>query len=129
MLGRQNASHWLLRTDVDSQALRYSFEELHIAATFCAAELHVSRNIQLPEIELHTFDLVASADELVTGWWKGRQLGLVEFSASARASNGATFTVNGMHRRSWGSDPQATPALYLQARKDMNEIIFQILYQ
>ena len=45
--GRRNASYWLMRTEVDSQAYSYASEELHIAATFCAAELQVSRGIQL----------------------------------------------------------------------------------
>ena len=96
--GHQNASYWLLRAGAGMQAFRYSAGELHIAATFCATELQVSRNIQLPELELDTFDLASSANELVTGWWRGRQLGLVKFLASAGKSNGATFTLNRLFR-------------------------------
>ena len=34
--------------------------------------------------ELHAFSIVASANELATGWWKGRQLGLVKFWRARR---------------------------------------------
>ena len=60
-----------------------------MAATLCAAELQVSREIQLPEIELRIFNLAIPAYELVTGWRKGRRLGLLKFLASAGKSNGA----------------------------------------
>ena len=65
--GHQNASYWLMLTEVDSQASCYASEELHIAATLCAAELQVSRNIQLSEVELRIFSLATSANELVPG--------------------------------------------------------------
>ena len=65
--GRPNASYWLLRADADSQAFNYSTEELHIAATLCAAELQVSRKIEATGLELRIFNLAISANELVTG--------------------------------------------------------------
>ena len=56
--------------------------------------------------ELHAFSIVTSANELATGWWTGRQLGLVKFLASAANSNGA------WGRRAWGLEPRATPTRY-----------------
>ena len=56
--------------------------------------------------ELHAFSIVTSANELATGWWKGRQLGLVKFLAIAANSNGA------WGRRAWGLEPRATPTRY-----------------
>ena len=61
----------------------YSSEELYIAATLRAAELQASRKTQLPELERRVFDLVIPANELVTGWRKGRQLGLIKFLGGA----------------------------------------------
>ena len=69
--GRPDASCWLPHTDVNSQDFSHTSEELYVAATLCAAGLQVSRKTQLPELELHTFNLATSANELVTGWWKG----------------------------------------------------------
>ena len=106
---------------VDSQAVTYASEELHIAATSCAAEHKASRNVQLPEPELHIFSVASSASEPIPGWWEGRQLGLVEFSASAAQSNGASFTLNGAYRRASSLEPRATPARYFQALKDMKD--------
>ena len=82
--GQPNASYWPLRTDVDSQASAYSSDELFIAATLCAAGLQASREIQLPELEIRVFDLVIPDNELVTGWRKGRRLGLIKFLAGDR---------------------------------------------
>ena len=56
--------------------------------------------------ELHAFSIVTSANELATGWWKGRQLGLVKFLANAANSNGA------WGHRAWGLEPRATPTRY-----------------
>ena len=119
--GHRYASYWLLRAGVDSQAFCYPYEELRIAATFCAADLQVYRNIQLPESELRTFDLASPANELVTGWWKGRRLCLDEFLASAGESDGASFTLDGLLRRAWGLDFHAKPVRFLQALKDMKD--------
>ena len=119
--GRPNASYWLKHTEADSQAFSYASEELHIAAAFCAAELQVSRELKIPDLELHMFDLVASANGLIAGWWRGRQLGLIKFLASAANHNGATFTLNGVCHRAWGLEPQASLERILRAMKDMAE--------
>ena len=81
--GRPNASYWLLHTSADSQAFVYSEDDLYIAVALCAAELQVSREALMPDLELHVFGLVTAANKLITGWWKGRQLGLVSFLAAA----------------------------------------------
>ena len=57
--GHQNASYWLKHTEVDSQAFTYTSKEPHIAAAFCAAELQVSRDIKLSDLELHIFSLAS----------------------------------------------------------------------
>ena len=80
---RPHASYWMLRTQADSRAPIYTFEELFIAAVFCAAELQVSRQLKIPDLELIAFGLASSANKLITGWWQGRQLGLVRLLASA----------------------------------------------
>ena len=103
--GPQNANYWLTRTEADSQAYIYASGELHIAATFCAAELQVSREIRLSELELHIFSLASPANELVTGLWKGRQLGHIKFLASGAKGDGASFALNGAYRRAWGLEP------------------------
>ena len=87
--GHQDASHRLLHTDVDSQASSYSSEEFNIAATLCAAEIQASQQSQLLELELRIFNSAISANELVTSWWAGRQLGLPRFLAGTGKSDGA----------------------------------------
>ena len=94
-----DASYWLLHTEADSDAFAYSKEDLYISATFCAAELQVSRKAQMHDLELRIFGLVASANELITGWWTGRRLGLVRFLAAAARRDGAVFSPNGVSRR------------------------------
>ena len=86
-------------------------------ATLCAAELQASREIQAPELELRIFKLVMSANGLVRGWRKGRQLGLIQFLAEAGKSNGSVYTYAWVFRRGWGLGPEATPARHLQAMK------------
>ena len=88
----------------------YTSEEPNVAATLCAAGLQVSRKIQLPELELHIFNLMTCASELVTGWQMGREL-----LAGAGKSNGAAFASNWAFCRGWGVGPEATPARYIQA--------------
>ena len=53
--GRPNAAYWLQHTEADAQAFTYSEEELYIATVFCSAELQVSRDIKLSELELLAF--------------------------------------------------------------------------
>ena len=113
--GRPNASYSLLRADADSQAFTHTRVQLRTAATLCAAELQVSREIQAPELELRIFKLATSPNDLVTGWRKGRQLGLIQFLAEAGKSNGSVYTYAWAFRRGWGLDPEATPARHLQA--------------
>ena len=96
---RPNASYSLLHADVDSQAFKYARVQLRTAATLCAAELQVSRKIQAPELQLRIFKLVMSANGLVRGWWKGRQLGLIQFLAEAGKSNGSVYTYAWAFRR------------------------------
>ena len=117
--GRPNASYWLLRADVDSQSFNYSTEELRIAATLCAAELQVSRKIEATELELRIFNLAVLANGLVTGRRKGRQLGLIKLLAEAGKSSGAAYTLDWAPRRGRGIGPEATPARYSQAIKDL----------
>ena len=50
-----NASYWLLHSSADSEAFTYSQEDPCIAAAFCAAELQVSREASMPDLELHIF--------------------------------------------------------------------------
>ena len=118
--GHPNASYWLQRAEADSQAFTYAEEELYIATVFCAAELQVSRDIKLPELELIAFGLVAAATRLITGWWKGRQLGLVRFLASAAKQNGSIYSPSGVSHRAWGLDPQASPEHISRAIEDLN---------
>ena len=110
-----------MRTQADSRAFIYTYEELYVAAAFCAAELQVPRQLKLPDLELLTFGLVSSPDKLITGWWHGRQLGLARLLASAAKHNGAPFTLNGASRRAWGLQPQASLSDILRAMKDMAE--------
>ena len=105
--GHPNASYWLLHTSADSDAFSYSHEDLYIASTFCAAELQVSRDASMRDLELRIFGLVAAANKLITGWWKGRQLGLARFLASAARRNGAIFSPNGVSHRAWGLGPNS----------------------
>ena len=79
----------------------------------------MSRKIQLPKSELRILNLAISANELVTGWWKGRQLGLIKFSAGAGERYAAVYALKWAARRGWGLDPEATPARYLQAIKEL----------
>ena len=120
--GHQNASYWIKHAEVDSQACTYTSEELRVAATFCAAELQVSRDTQPSELELHVFSLASSARELIAGWRKGRQLGLTKFLASAGTHNGASFTLNGVFRREWGLKPKASPEHIIRPMEDMARI-------
>ena len=115
-----NASFWLLHTSADSEAFFYSHEELYIASVFCAAELQVSRDASMSDLEHNIFDLVASADKLITGWWQGRQLGLVKFLATAAKHNGATISQKGVEHRAWGLGPSSEPADLLRAIKDLS---------
>ena len=117
--GHPNASFWLLHTSADSEAFFYSHEELYIASIFCAAELQVSRQAAMPDLELHIFDLVASADKLITGWWKGRQLGLVKFLATAAKHNGASISQKGVEHRAWGLTPSSEPEELIRASEDL----------
>ena len=116
-----NASYWLLHTKADSRALIYSEAELYIATVFCAAELQVLRDIKLPDLELIVLGLVSSANQPITGWRKGRQLGLVRFLADAAKHNGAIYSRNGVSRRAWGLDPQASLDNISRAIKDLSE--------
>ena len=117
---RPNASYSLLRAHVGSQAFKYTRVQLRTVATLRAAELQASRKIQAPELELRIFKLVASANGLVTGWRKSRQLGLIQFLAEAGKSNGSVYTYAWAFRRSWGVDPEATPARHLQDIEALN---------
>ena len=116
-----NAAYWLLRAKADSRAFIYSQKELYIATVFCAAELQVSRGLKIPEIELQISDLVSSANKLITGWRKGRQLGLARFLASAAKQNGAVYAQNGLSHRAWGLEPQASLEHILRAIKDLKD--------
>ena len=116
-----NASYWLLHTQADSDAFSYSKEDLYISATFCAAELQVSRKAQMRDLELRIFGLLTSANKLITGWWKGRQLGLVRFLAAAARHNGAIFAPNGVSHRAWGLDPNAKLEDLVRAIRDLAE--------
>ena len=89
--------------------------------SFGAAGLQAPRDIKLPELEIIAFGLVSSANKLTTGWRKGRQLGLVRFLASAAKQNGWTYSRNGLPRRAWGLDPQASLDNILRAIKDLAE--------
>ena len=60
-----------------------------------------------------------SANELVTGWWKLRQLGIIEILAGAGEGNGVTYTFAWAFRVGWGLGSGATPARHLQAIKDL----------
>ena len=73
----------------------------------------------MTDLELHIFDLVATADKLITGWWKGRQLGLVKFLATAAKHNGASLSQKGVAHRAWGLDPSSEPADLIRATKDL----------
>ena len=101
------------------QSFNYSTEELRIAATLRAAELQVSRKIEATELELRIFNLAVLADGLVTGRRKGRQLGLIKLLAEAGKSSGAVYTLDWAPRRGRGIGPEATPARYSQAIKDL----------
>ena len=114
-----NASFWLLHTSADSKAFIYSQDELRIASIFCAAELQASRQAAMSDLELHIFDLVATADKLITGWWKGRQLGLVKFLASAAKHNGASISRYGVEHRAWGLTPSSEPQELIRASEDL----------
>ena len=117
--GHPNASYWLLHTKSDPRAFIYSEEDLYIATVFCAAELQVSRDVKFPDLELFVFGLAPSANQLITGWWKGRQLGLVRFLAAAAKHNGAIFSPNGVSRRAWGLGPKAKLDDISRAIKDL----------
>ena len=117
--GHPNASHWLLHTSADSQAFIYSEDDLYIAAAFCAAELQVSRGASMSDLELIIFGLVTAANKLITGWRKGRQLGLVRFLAAAARRNGAVFSPNGVSHRAWGLGPAAKLEDIFRAIKDL----------
>ena len=110
-----------MHTQADTRTFIYTYEELYIAAVFCAAELQVSRQLKLPDLELLTFGLVSSANKLILGRWQGRQLGLARLLASAAKRNGASFTLNGVPRRAWGLQPQASLSDILRAMKDVAE--------
>ena len=71
------------------------------------------------DLELRIFGLATSANELITGWWKGRQLGLVRFLAAAARHNGAVFAPNGVSRRAWGLGPNAKLEDLVRAIKDL----------
>lgn len=60
-----------------------------------------------------------SANELVTGWWEGRQLGLIKFLAGNGRGNGVAYSCDWLFLRGWGFDFEATPARHLQAIKDL----------
>ena len=117
--GRPNASYWLLRATSDSRAFIYSEDDMYIAAVFCAAELQVSRGAKFPDLELIVFGLASSANQLITGWRKGRQLGLARFLAAAAKHNGAIFSPNGVSHRAWGLGPQAKLDNISRALKDL----------
>ena len=117
----QHASYWLLRAQADSDAFSYSEEDLFISAVFCAAELQVSRKAQMRDLELHIFGLVTSANKLITGWRKGKQLGLVRFLAAAARHNGANFAPNGVSHRAWGLDPNAKLEDLVRAVRDIDQ--------
>ena len=119
--GHQNASYHLLHTEADSDAFSYSDEDLSIAAVFCAAELQVSREAELCDLEMLIFSLVTSANKLIAGWWKGKQLGLVRFLAAAARHNGAIFTPNGVSHKAWGLDPNAKLEDLVRAVRDIDQ--------
>ena len=125
--GRPNAGYWLIRAQADSDAFSYSEEDLYISAVFCAAELQVSRKAQMHDLELHIFGLVTSANKLITGWWKGRQLGLVRFLAAAARHNGAIFAPNGVSRRAWGLGPNAKLEDLVRAVRDLDQFPSSLL--
>ena len=71
------------------------------------------------DLELHICGFVAAANELITSWWKGRQLGLVRFLAAAARRNGAVFSSNGASHRAWGLDPNSKLEDIVRAIKDL----------
>ena len=93
--------------------------KIYIASTFCAAELQVSREASMRDLELRIFGLVSAANTLITGWWKGRQLGLIRFLAAAARHNGAVFSSNGVSHRAWGLDPNSKLEGILRDIKDL----------
>ena len=117
--GHPNASYWLLHTEADSDAFSYSKGDLNVSATFCAAEPQVSRKAQMRDLELRIFGLVNAANELIAGWWKGRQLGLARFLAAAARHNGAVFSPNGVSHRAWGLGPNAKLEDLVRAIRDL----------
>ena len=117
----QNASYQLLHTVAASDAFSYSEEDLYISAVFCAAELQVSRKAEMHELELHIFNLVTSANKLITGWWKGKQLGLISFWATAARHHGAIFAPNGVSHKAWGLDPNAKLEDLVRAVRDIDQ--------
>ena len=117
----QNASYHLLCTEATDDAFSYSEEDLKISAVFCAAELQVSRKADMRELELHIFNLLTAANKLITGWWKGKQLGLISFWATAARHNGAIFAQNGVSHKAWGLDPTSKLEDLVRAVKDVNQ--------
>ena len=116
-----DASYWLLHAKADSRAFIYSDEDLCVATVYCAAELQVSRDIKLPDLELNVLGLAPSANKLIAGWRQERQHVLVRFLANAAKRNGATYSRNGVSRRAWGLDPQASLGNISRAIRDLSE--------
>ena len=75
----------------------------------------------MPELELIIFDLVTSANKLITGRWRGRQLGLVRVLAAAARRNGVVFSVTGVAHRSWGRGPKSKLKDPMRASNDLKQ--------
>ena len=90
-----------------------------MAATFVAAEFRVSRSRKHHFLGADISRIRAAANAQVADWWRGRQLGLISFLASAAAHNGLHLDCFLVDQKGLGLRRGDSTACHIQAFEDV----------
>ena len=78
---------------------------LLVAATVCATEFEVSRSYSLSLMEGHILKMFIAANEQITGYWQGGQLGIISSLYKDAKAYGVTFEGTLALHEGWGLNP------------------------
>lgn len=89
-----------------------------MTATLVAAEFEVPLICDSSVAAAYIFKVLTAASAQITGWRRGRQLGLISFKAPAAEYDGAAFDGLVVSHKGWGFQAGRNTALCLQACRD-----------
>ena len=96
-----NARHWIWNADAEGGASAYDEEQPLRAPAVCAAKFPVLRSSDQSLMEEYLYEVLIAADIQLAGWWRGRQLGLISFLASAAEFHGSMFDKTFATQKNW----------------------------